>query len=99
MYSDVQFLRELWPFRNYQQLGILSKVVDYIKDTFEKASWTIKEQKWIPTENEYTNVIGVNNDHKTKKLGKTFATALFQQWPFLDKLYLFLYLLSIFRDF
>ena len=38
LYSDVQFLTELRPYRNYQQLGILSKVVDYIKDTFEKAS-------------------------------------------------------------
>jgi Zn-dependent M28 family amino/carboxypeptidase len=68
LYSDVQFLTELRPYRNYQQLGSLSKVVDYVKDTFEKAGLTIKEQKWIAAGNEYTNVIGVFNDHKTKRL-------------------------------
>ncbi len=68
LYSDVQFLTELRPYRNYQQLGSLSKVVDYVKDTFEKAGLTIKEQKWIAAGNEYTNVIGVYNDHKTKRL-------------------------------
>lgn len=68
LYSDVQFLTELRPYRNYQQLESLSKVVDYVKDTFEKAGLTIKEQKWIAAGNEYTNVIGVYNDHKTKRL-------------------------------
>jgi len=68
LYSDVQFLTELRPYRNYQNLESLARVVEYVKGVFEKAGLTIKEQKWMAEGNEYTNVIGEYNDHKSKRL-------------------------------
>ena len=68
LYKYVQFLTELRPFRNYQNLESLAQVVDYVKIEFEKAGLTIKLQKWTARGNEYTNVIGVYNGHKSKKL-------------------------------
>ena len=68
LYDDVRFLTELRPFRNYQNLESLAQVVDYVKNEFEKAGLTIQYQKWTAGGNEYTNVIGVYNGHKSKKL-------------------------------
>ena len=68
LYDDVRFLTELRPFRNYQNLESLAQVVDYVKIEFEKAGLTIQYQKWTAAGNEYTNVIGVYNGHKSKKL-------------------------------
>ena len=68
LYDDVRFLTELRPFRNYQNLESLAQVVDYVKNEFEKAGLTIQYQKWTAAGNEYTNVIGVYNGHKSKKL-------------------------------
>ena len=68
LYDDVRFLTELRPFRNYQNLESLAQVVDYVKIEFEKAGLIIQYQKWTAAGNEYTNVIGVYNGHKSKKL-------------------------------
>jgi Zn-dependent M28 family amino/carboxypeptidase len=68
LYKDVQFLTELRPFRNYQNLESLAQVVDYVKNEFENAGLTIQFQKWTAGGNEYTNVIGVYNSHKSKTL-------------------------------
>ena len=68
LYEDVRFLTELRPFRNYQNLASLAQVVDYIKNEFEKAGLDVQYQKWNAAGNEYTNVIGVYNGHKSKRL-------------------------------
>lgn len=68
LYEDVRFLTELRPFRNFKNLESLAQVVDYVKNEFEKAGLTIDLQKWTARGNEYTNVIGIYNGHKSKKL-------------------------------
>ena len=68
LYEDVRFLTELRPFRNYQNLASLAQVVDYIKNEFEQAGLEVQCQKWNAAGNEYTNVIGVYNGHKSKRL-------------------------------
>lgn len=68
LYKDVKFLTELRPFRNYLNLASLAQVVDYIKNEFEKAGLDVRYQKWMAAGNEYTNVIGVYNGHKSKRL-------------------------------
>ncbi len=68
LYEDVRFLTELRPFRNYQNLASLAQVVDYIKNEFEQAGLDVRYQKWTAAGNEYTNVIGVYNGHKSKRL-------------------------------
>ena len=68
LYEDVRFLTELRPFRNYQNLASLAQVVDYIKNEFEQAGLEVQYQKWNAAGNEYTNVIGVYNGHKSKRL-------------------------------
>ncbi len=68
LYEDVRFLTELRPFRNYQNLASLAQVVDYIKNEFEQAGLEVQYQKWTVAGNEYTNVIGVYNGPKSKRL-------------------------------
>ncbi len=68
LYTDVQFLTELRPYRNYQNLESLAEVVSYISNEFEKSGLTIQFQKWEAAGNEYTNVIGIYNGHKSRKL-------------------------------
>jgi Zn-dependent M28 family amino/carboxypeptidase len=68
LYTDVQFLTELRPYRNYQNLESLAQVVSYISTEFEKSGLTIQFQKWTAAGNEYTNVIGTYNGHKSRKL-------------------------------
>jgi Zn-dependent M28 family amino/carboxypeptidase len=68
LYEDVRFLTELRPFRNYQNIASLAQVVDYIKNEFEQAGLEVQYQKWNAAGNEYTNVIGVYNGHKSKRL-------------------------------
>jgi Zn-dependent M28 family amino/carboxypeptidase len=68
LYSDVKFLTELRPFRNYQNLDSLKNVVHYIKTVFLQAGLEVKEQKWMAMGNEYTNVIGIYNSQKSKRL-------------------------------
>ena len=68
LYEDVQFLTELRPYRNYENLESLAQVVTYISTEFEKTGLTIQFQKWEAAGNEYTNVIGIYNGHKSRKL-------------------------------
>ncbi|MFT4152477.1 M28 family peptidase [Parafilimonas sp.] len=68
MYTDVDFLTSLRPYRNFSNTGSLAKVVDYINDEFQKAGHETEEQKWIAAGTEYTNVIASYNKHKTKRL-------------------------------
>lgn len=68
LHSDVQFLTELRPFRNYQNLGSLAQVVNHIRNAFEAAGFEVTEQKWTAAGNEYTNVIAIYNGEKKRRL-------------------------------
>ena len=68
LYGDVKFLTELKPYRSYQNLKSLELTVQYIKDVFITSELKVKEQKWIADDKEYTNVIAVYNEGKTKRL-------------------------------
>ncbi|MBE7176336.1 MAG: M28 family peptidase [Mucilaginibacter polytrichastri] len=68
LYHDVQFLTELRPFRNYRNTAILATTCSYIRQAFKKAGLEVEEQKWKVNGVEYTNVIGVYNKGKAKRL-------------------------------
>ena len=68
IYKDVEFLTKIRPFRNYENLGTLVKVCNYITQEFENVGLHIEEQKWIARGKEYTNIIASYNSHKFKRL-------------------------------
>lgn len=68
MYEDVKFLTELRPYRNYQNKESLKKVCEHIKRVFLDAGLTVSEQKWMVGHEEFTNVIGIYQPNKTKRL-------------------------------
>jgi hypothetical protein len=68
MYEDVKFLTELRPYRNYQNRGSLEKVCEYIKQVFLDAGLSVSEQKWMVGHEEFTNVIGIYQPTKSKRL-------------------------------
>ena len=68
LYTDLKFLTELRPFRNYQNHESLAAVVSYIKQVFTDAGLDVKEQKWMVNNQEYTTVIGVYNPGLPKTL-------------------------------
>jgi hypothetical protein len=68
LYNDVKFLTDLRPYRNYLNLDSLAEVCLYIKEQFTKAGLLIEEQKWIADGREYTNIIGIYNKDKVKRL-------------------------------
>ena len=47
LYQDVLFLTELRPFRNYQNLDSLKRVVDYISNEIEICGLSYSYQSWI----------------------------------------------------
>lgn len=68
LYSDVKFLTELRPYRNYLNLNTLNKVVSHIKEIFIESGLEVREQKWLADGKEYTNVIGIYNPGKKRSL-------------------------------
>lgn len=68
LYEDVRFLTELRPFRNHLNLKSLQKTCSHIFDQFSKSGLITSEQKWIVNDKEYTNVIGIYNAGKPKRL-------------------------------
>lgn len=68
LYSDVKFLTEIRPYRNYLNLESLEKVVAYIKGVMVESGLFVQEQKWIADGREYTNVIGIYNPGQTRTL-------------------------------
>ncbi len=68
MYEDVKFLTELRPYRNYQNKESLKKVCEHIKRVFLDAGFTVSEQKWMVGHEEFTNIIGIYQPNKTKRL-------------------------------
>ncbi|MEM7103274.1 MAG: M28 family peptidase [Bacteroidota bacterium] len=57
LYSDVEFLTELRPFRNYENLESLEKTCVYIKKELSKYGYQCTEQIWTAAGNQYKNII------------------------------------------
>ena len=68
LYNHVLFLTELRPFRNFLNLQSLQRVSTYIADEMQSYGLQIETQTWTAGGNEYTNVIGVYNAHKSRRL-------------------------------
>ena len=68
IYEDVKFLTEIRPYRNYKNIDTLNKVVDYIKNEFEKIGLDVEEQPFIANNNTYKNIIGSYNSTASKRL-------------------------------
>ncbi|MGH1365429.1 MAG: M28 family peptidase [Calditrichia bacterium] len=68
LYSDVEFLTELRPFRNYQNLASLEKVCDYLKQEIHAAGLQSRVQQWEASGNIYKNVIASYNSGAKKRL-------------------------------
>jgi hypothetical protein len=62
--SDVLFLTELRPFRNYQNLDSLARAASHIRNMMLDTGLEVSDQQWMADDLEYTNVIGVYNPGK-----------------------------------
>lgn len=68
LYKDVEFLTNIRPYRNYQNLEALDETCRYITGEFEKAGYECEEQKWKAAGNEYKNIITSYQKEKKKRL-------------------------------
>ena len=68
LYKDVEFLTELRPYRNHQNLESLQQVTDFLRKEFRASGYTSEDQKWMAGGNEYTNIIASYNPEKSKRL-------------------------------
>jgi len=68
IYSDVEFLTELRPFRNYRNLEALEKVCDYLKREIHEAGLQSSVQEWEASGNIYKNVIASYNSEAKRRL-------------------------------
>ena len=65
---DLEFLTDIRPFRNYQNLGTLNRVADHIRAAFATAGLETRFQHWTVGGRIYTNVIGVYNSGADRRL-------------------------------
>jgi Zn-dependent M28 family amino/carboxypeptidase len=68
LYKHVEFLTELQPARNYENLASINKAADYIKQEFIRAGAQPTEQTWKAMGNEYRNIIATYNPGKKRRL-------------------------------
>jgi len=68
LFKDVEFLTEISPSRNYQNLESIEKVVNYIDREFKKMGVVPIKQSWIAGGNKYNNLIASYNPNKSKRL-------------------------------
>ena len=68
LYSDVEYLTGIRPYRNCKNLGSLKKASDYIRGEFEKGGLKAEEQTWIANRREYRNIIASYKPDKIKRL-------------------------------
>ena len=68
MKEDVRFLTEIRPFRNYQNIESLEKVVGYIKEQLSNINVGHAEQRWLAEGNEYKNILCSYQPQKQKRL-------------------------------
>ncbi|NBB76629.1 MAG: M28 family peptidase [Bacteroidetes bacterium] len=68
LYSHVEFLTDLRPYRNYRNAESLEKVVGYLKNHLQQWGYEPKEQIWKAQGREYKNLIATYNLEKSKRL-------------------------------
>jgi len=68
LYKDVEFLTNIRPYRNYQNLEALDETCRYITGEFEKVGYACEEQKWQAAGNEYKNIIASYRKEKKQRL-------------------------------
>ncbi len=68
LFSDVEFLTNIRPFRNYKNLATLEKVYEHIHDAFRRAGYAPEAQPWIAEGQQYKNCIASFNKDKPKRL-------------------------------
>ena len=68
LYTDVDFLTSIRPYRNFQNLESLEKVSKYISDEFGSCAFECEEQKWEAEGNEYKNIIASWQKAKKRRL-------------------------------
>lgn len=68
MKEDVRFLTEIRPFRNYENIESLEKVVSYIKEQLSNINVGHAEQRWLAEGNEYKNILCSYQPQKQKRL-------------------------------
>ncbi|HEV7348539.1 M28 family peptidase [Telluribacter sp.] len=68
LYQDVEFLTTIKPYRNYQNLQSLERVVTYLEREFKEAGSPTEIQTWVAAGNEYKNIIASYNPGATRRL-------------------------------
>ncbi len=68
LYSHVEFLTQIRPFRNYRNLASLKQASDYIRSSFQEFGLTTLDQQWEAEGNTYTNVIASYQPDAPRKL-------------------------------
>jgi len=68
LYSHVEFLTNIRPYRNFENLASLQKAKEYISRTFASYGCQVTEQKWLAASREYANVIASYAPEKRKRV-------------------------------
>ncbi len=68
LFSDVEFLTSVRPYRNFQNLESLEKVSKFISGEFTSHGFECEEQKWEAEGNEYKNIIASWQKGKKQRL-------------------------------
>lgn len=68
MYRDVEFLTNLYPPRNHENIGSLEEAASYIESEFGKLNCTVESQYFTAEGHEYRNVIASFNRGMKKRL-------------------------------
>jgi Zn-dependent M28 family amino/carboxypeptidase len=68
IYKHVEYLTELYPARNHENIKSLEKAASYIEIEFSKPEWIVENQYFEVSGHEYRNVIASFNPEKDKRL-------------------------------
>lgn len=66
--KDLEFLTQLFPYRNYKQAESLEKVCDYLKAAFRSMGLEPTEQIWTAAGSTYKNIIAIYKPEKKSRL-------------------------------
>ena len=68
IYTHVDFLTNIRPYRNFKNIESLQKTKEYISRTFDSYGLQVTEQKWLAESKEYSNVIASYEPEKKKRV-------------------------------
>lgn len=68
IYSDVEFLTSLRPFRNFYNVKSLNKAADYIKSRFDEYADEVSYQEFKVEDRIYKNVLASINPHLQERI-------------------------------